>query len=167
MEFTMCLPLLVTVVYGTWAIAGLAQAKLRIAAVAHAVTREAAAGLVNTYGLQVLANGYARADGAETAGTRGNKRWDAGIEVDGAFVDLPTGVLPWSSIVFSDFISDSRVGVQVTVRTRVAAPPALRAFWPDGIVMECTNYCTYDSHPEPYFPVALGIGKMLACPWGG
>ena len=162
----MCLPLLVTVIYGTWAIAGLAKAKLRIAAVAHAVTREAAAGLADPAALQILANGYARADGAETAGGRGWERWDAGIEVEAETVDLPTGMLPWFSFVYSSFIDDSRKGLRVTVRTRVAAPPAFQAFWPDGIVMECTNYCTFDSHTEPYLPVAAGIAKILACPWG-
>jgi len=164
MEFTLCLPLLISVIYGTWAIAGLAKARMRITAVAHAVTREAAAGLVDPAALAVLANGYARADGADATGGRGWERLDAGIEVEAEPVDLPTGILPWSSFVYSGFIADSRKGTRVTVRTRVPAPPALRAFWPEGIVMECTNFCTNDPGKEPYLPVAVGIAKLLFFP---
>ncbi len=74
LEFALCLPLFLAVIYGMWTLASLVRATYQVAVIEHAVMREAVAGTTKPATLTALARGYARAVGARTLAEEDEER---------------------------------------------------------------------------------------------
>jgi Flp pilus assembly protein TadG len=149
LEFALCLPLILSVIYGTWTLISISRAKLRLAGVAHAVMREAAAGTVDAQILTRLAKGYAKASGVPAS-------WMIEATVDQG-TDLPFNLMWIPNMALRYLAAEFTGGIRVGVRARVPVSGALRLIWPGGIPMECSSVCLYDTWHSPITRVIMAV----------
>ncbi len=145
LEFALVAPLFLSLVYGLRGIVMLSRARYQLAVVAHAVMREAAAGVTSEPVLTALANGYARGIGLSLT-----DRVVVTVESAG-MPSAPAAALPGP---FQSLLAGASPGTRIRVTGMVPVGRLLPGRWSAGFPVTYSSVCLIGSWKSP--------GKMLA-----
>jgi len=149
-EFVLVVPLFLAMLWGLVTLISLARARLQVAIVAHAVAREAQAGVLDADALTSLAKSYGRGCGMSPAAADSLR-----VEVGNSVGGLGLG----GTSMFGEVMELASGWVRLRVKARVQVPDALRLLTgPVELASETT--CVIGTWKAPW---AL-LGRLIRMP---
>ena len=154
LEFAICLPLILSVICGAWSLLSLLRTRQQVTMVAHAVMREAAAGVTDENVLTALAAVYGREIGMNPAVPVRVSLGSGGLSAV-LLSRIPAGPL-------RGIFSAAAVGTQVRVSAIVPFSGFLGRLFPAGMPLESSVVLLIDPWKSPFSK----IGNALKIPGG-
>lgn len=139
-EFALVIPLFLAMIWGLVTLVSIARARMQVAILAHAVMREAEAGIVEPAALTGLAKSYGRACGMGRAAVD-----SISVEVG----DGGGGIEAGGAALFDRVARRAAGSTRIAVRARVPVPDGLRLLT-GPLEAACSNVCVAGTWKQPW-----------------